>query len=145
MSANPELYTLPISARPPTSWRQTFKSIAFMVLWLFASLMINGSQFVFLLPIRLLPFRWARSLYYEGIRWTKGCCGCLLSAWRWTVLLCQMLMTCTICSLDVSMVCANQAANYLWNARPWKVQPRGDETCCREEYTRPDRQPKPTN
>lgn len=83
MSSQPELYAIPISARPPTPWKQTFKSIAFVILWFFASIMINGTQFVFLLPIRLLPFRSARSLYYEGIRWTKGCLGCLL------ILMCQ--------------------------------------------------------
>lgn len=79
MSTNSELYKLPISARPPASWRQIFKSLAFMVLLLAASIMLNGLQFAFLLPIRLLPFRSARSFYYEGIRWTKGCFGCLLS------------------------------------------------------------------
>ncbi|KAJ3557436.1 hypothetical protein NP233_g11742 [Leucocoprinus birnbaumii] len=83
MSNKPGLYSIPISARPPTPWKQTFKAIGFIILWMFAAIMINGSQFVFLLPIRLLPFRSARSLYYEGIRWTKGCLGCLL------ILMCQ--------------------------------------------------------
>ncbi|KAF9454892.1 hypothetical protein P691DRAFT_799900 [Macrolepiota fuliginosa MF-IS2] len=83
-SKRPDLYTLPISARPPALWTQTFKTIAFFVLWLLASVMINGTQFFILLPIRLLPFRSTRRLYYEGIRWTKGCFGCLL------MLMCQL-------------------------------------------------------
>jgi len=46
--------------------------------------MINGSQFVFLLPLRALPFKWSRKLYYAGIRYTKGAFGCLqilMSQW----------------------------------------------------------------
>lgn len=82
-SKRPDLYTLPISARPPALWSRTFKTIAFVILWLFACLMINGTQFFLILPIRLLPFRSARRLYYEGIRWTKGCFGCLLSTCVW--------------------------------------------------------------
>lgn len=45
--------------------------------------MVNASQFVFLLPLRVLPFKWSRALYVDGIRYTKGAFGCLL------ILMCQ--------------------------------------------------------
>jgi len=45
--------------------------------------MINGSQFIFLLPLRILPFSEPRKLYYAGIRYTKGAFGCL------QILMCQ--------------------------------------------------------
>ena len=50
----------------------------FLIVFLFGCLMINGSQFVILLPLKLLPFRRARKLYYEGVRYTKGAFGALL-------------------------------------------------------------------
>ena len=54
--------------------------ILFVVLFLFACLMINASQLVVILPLRLFPFRRARKLYYEGVRYTKGAFGALLGA-----------------------------------------------------------------
>jgi 1-acyl-sn-glycerol-3-phosphate acyltransferase len=53
-------------------------------------LMINGCQFVFLISLRILPFVWARNLYDECIRWTKGCFGTLL------VLMCQWFSPTTL-------------------------------------------------
>ncbi|KAF9015357.1 acyltransferase-domain-containing protein [Cyathus striatus] len=72
------LYTVPIAKRTPQSWLNTLRAILFCVLFDLACLMNNGSQFVFLLPFRMLPFRWSRRLYYKGIRYTKGSFGCLL-------------------------------------------------------------------
>ena len=74
----PELYTLPIASRPHRTWAQTAHGLVFLVVFLFGCLMINGSQFVVLLPLRLLPFRFARKTYYEGIRYSKGAFGALL-------------------------------------------------------------------
>ncbi|KAI0335978.1 hypothetical protein GY45DRAFT_1291537 [Cubamyces sp. BRFM 1775] len=79
----PELYTLPIASRPRRTWGQTAHGLVFLFVFLFGCLMINGSQFVVLLPLRLLPFRCARKTYYEGIRYSKGAFGALL------VLACQ--------------------------------------------------------
>ncbi|KIK04274.1 hypothetical protein K443DRAFT_93492 [Laccaria amethystina LaAM-08-1] len=78
-----DIHELPISKRPAQTWRTTLKAILFCLLFNFGCLMINGSQFVFLLPLRILPFRWSRSLYYTGIRYTKGSFGCL------QILMCQ--------------------------------------------------------
>lgn len=79
MSSHRPLYTIPINQRPRISWLRSFKALLFVILFDAACLMINGSQFVFLLPFRILPIRWARKLYYAGIRYTKGSFGCLQS------------------------------------------------------------------
>ncbi|KAI0639245.1 acyltransferase-domain-containing protein [Trametes polyzona] len=82
-AARAELYTVPISARPRRTWAQTAHAALCLAVFLFGCLMINGSQFAVLLPLRLLPLRAARKTYYEGIRYSKGAFGALL------VLLCQ--------------------------------------------------------
>ncbi|KAF8649789.1 hypothetical protein AX16_005555 [Volvariella volvacea WC 439] len=83
MVATPPLHMLPVSQRPPNTWSAKIRGALFCILFNFGCLMINGSQFVFLLPLRFLPFLWARQLYDEGIRYTKGAFGCLL------ILMCQ--------------------------------------------------------
>ncbi|KAJ2928814.1 hypothetical protein H1R20_g8326, partial [Candolleomyces eurysporus] len=83
MSSPTPPYTLPIPARAPQTWRRTFLATLFVVLFDLGCLMINGSQLLFLLPLRLLPFRSTRKLYYSGIRYTKGAFGCL------QILMCQ--------------------------------------------------------
>lgn len=72
-------HNLPISARPGTAWSRSIKAVLFFILFNFGCIMVNGSQFVFLLPLRILPFQWSRRMYNEGIRYTKGAFGCLLS------------------------------------------------------------------
>uniref|UniRef100_A0A0W0FY34 Phospholipid/glycerol acyltransferase domain-containing protein n=2 Tax=Moniliophthora roreri TaxID=221103 RepID=A0A0W0FY34_MONRR len=84
MTVTPPPFAIPISHRPPTSWKQKVKALAFFVVFNIACLMINGAQFVFLLPLKLLPFAWSQKLYTEGIRYTKGAFGCLL------ILMCQL-------------------------------------------------------
>ncbi|KAL1952116.1 hypothetical protein VTO73DRAFT_1265 [Trametes versicolor] len=71
-------YALPIAARPPRTWAQTAHAAIALLVFMFAGAMINGSQFAILLPLRLVPVRVARKLYYEGIRYTKGAFGALL-------------------------------------------------------------------
>ncbi|KAK0456264.1 acyltransferase-domain-containing protein [Armillaria borealis] len=83
MTAVAPLYTVPISERPRQPWRRTFSAVLFFLVFNLGCLMINASQFVFLLPLRLLPFKWSRALYVDGIRYTKGAFGCLL------ILICQ--------------------------------------------------------
>jgi hypothetical protein len=73
-----EPHTIPIPSRPPKTWAQFINAISFLIVFDFGSLMINSSQFVFLAPLLLLPFPWARELYEEGIRYTKGAFGSLL-------------------------------------------------------------------
>ncbi|KIK71227.1 hypothetical protein GYMLUDRAFT_33364 [Collybiopsis luxurians FD-317 M1] len=77
------LHSLPISERPSTSFTQKLRALAFVLVFDVGCLMINASQFIFLLPLRLLPFKWSRALYEEGIRHTKGSFACLL------ILMCQ--------------------------------------------------------
>ncbi|KAM5538195.1 hypothetical protein V8D89_008082 [Ganoderma adspersum] len=78
MTAMPELHTIPISSRPRRTWAQTAHGVLFVVVFLLACLMINASQLVVILPLKLFPFRCARKLYYEGVRYTKGAFGALL-------------------------------------------------------------------
>ena len=80
-SAEPQLHAVPIDSRPRRTWRQTAHTVLALLVFFFGCLMVNGSQFVLLLPLKLLPFRRARKLYYEGIRYTKGAFGALLGAW----------------------------------------------------------------
>ena len=84
MTAMPELHTIPIPSRPRRTWTQTAHGALVLAVFLIACLMINGSQLVVVLPLKLLPFRRARKLYYEGVRYTKGAFCALLG----TFLLC---------------------------------------------------------
>ncbi|KAL0580279.1 hypothetical protein V5O48_001696 [Marasmius crinis-equi] len=84
MTVPPTLqFAQPISKRPSTSWKRKIHALGFAILFNLGCLMLHGSQFVFLLPLRILPFDWSRELYEEGIRYTKGAFGCLL------ILMCQ--------------------------------------------------------
>ncbi len=80
MTAMPDLHAIPIPSRPRRTWAQTAHGVLFLAVFLFACLMTNGFQFVAILPLKLLPFRPARKLYYEGVRYTKGAFGALLGA-----------------------------------------------------------------
>ncbi|OBZ78790.1 putative acyltransferase CST26 [Grifola frondosa] len=77
MTAITELHSIPISARPRT-WAQALHCVVFLVVFISGCLMINASQFVVLLPLTLLPFPWARKMFYEGIRYSKGAFGTLI-------------------------------------------------------------------
>lgn len=82
MATAPALHTLEISQRPRRTWAQTLNAILAAIVFLSACLMINCSQFVFLLPLQLLPFAWAETVYHEGIRYSKGAFGRLLGMSR---------------------------------------------------------------
>jgi hypothetical protein len=82
MAVDRGLHSFPISSRPPKPWSQTLNAVLFAVIFNIGCLMINGTQFVFLLPLRLIPFNWARELYDEGIRYTKGAFAALLREFR---------------------------------------------------------------
>ncbi|THU94849.1 hypothetical protein K435DRAFT_151938 [Dendrothele bispora CBS 962.96] len=84
MAVSPPVHAIPISRRPSTSWTRKLWALVFIVLFDLGCLTVNASQFVFLLPFRILPFKWSRALYEEGIRYTKGSFGCLL------ILMCQL-------------------------------------------------------
>ncbi|TFK57392.1 acyltransferase-domain-containing protein [Heliocybe sulcata] len=77
------VYALPISARPRRTWAQVVNGILFCIVFNLGCLMVNGTQFVFLLPLRLVPLNAAYKLYEAGIRYTKGAFAALL------VLMCQ--------------------------------------------------------
>ncbi|KAJ6627200.1 hypothetical protein B0H10DRAFT_1996020 [Mycena sp. CBHHK59/15] len=78
------LYGIPIAARTESlTWKRKLSATASAIVFAVACLMINGTQLIFLLPLCLLPFNWARTLYRDGIRYTKRAFGCLL------ILMCQ--------------------------------------------------------
>ncbi|KAF7339880.1 Lysocardiolipin acyltransferase [Mycena venus] len=79
-----ELYTLPILQRTESlPWRRKLIALVSGVVFTVACLMINATQIVFLLPLLLLPFKWSRTMYADGIRYTKRAFGSLL------LLMCQ--------------------------------------------------------
>lgn len=87
MAAKPtqDLHTVQVSERPPKLWTQTLNALVYIVVFNLGCLMVNATQFIFLLPLRLLPFAQARAAYDEGIRYTKGCFGTLLCEFISTV------------------------------------------------------------
>ncbi|KAI0932394.1 hypothetical protein AcW1_000467 [Taiwanofungus camphoratus] len=78
MAAVLGLNNFEISSRPRKTWQQKLNAILGLLVFLFGSLMVTGSQFVLLLPLKLLPFASARRVYHEGIRYSKGAFGTLL-------------------------------------------------------------------
>ncbi|KAJ7293311.1 acyltransferase-domain-containing protein [Mycena rebaudengoi] len=77
------LHSIPIDARrEPLSWKRRGIAVMFAIVFNVGCLMINATQFL-LLPLRLLPFHWARTVYGDGIRYTKRAFGSLL------ILMCQ--------------------------------------------------------
>src|SRR5277367_5046826 len=78
----PELFTIPIKFRPPKAWSQLLNATLFFIVLISGCLMINISQFIFLVPLLCIPFQSAKSLYAEGIRYTKGSFGNLLSEYK---------------------------------------------------------------
>ncbi|EGO00364.1 hypothetical protein SERLA73DRAFT_180941 [Serpula lacrymans var. lacrymans S7.3] len=71
MTAVLQTHELPISKRSPRTWPQILNAALFLIVFISGCVMVNGFQFVFLLPLRLFPFPWSRTLYDEGIRYTK--------------------------------------------------------------------------
>lgn len=72
-------HNLQIADRPSKTWLQTLNALLFVVVFNLGCLMINGFQFTVLLPLRLVPFAFGRRWYNEGLRYSKGAFGTLLS------------------------------------------------------------------
>ena len=73
------IHATEIRDRPPRTWPQIAHAIVYFFVFNLGCLAINVSQFVFLLPLRFIPFVSAKSLYDAGIRLSKGAFGTLLS------------------------------------------------------------------
>jgi hypothetical protein len=82
--------------------------------------MIHGFQIAFLLPLRALPFKWSRQLYDEGICYTKGAFGCLLSSSLVTSLHNKFIDNCE-CSAHVPMVCPHKVMHNIPTGGQWAV------------------------
>ena len=74
------LHAQEISTRPPRTRAQQLNAVLCAPAFLLGCCMVNFFQFMFLLPLCILPFPWARTLYRDGIRYTKGAYGNLLGA-----------------------------------------------------------------
>lgn len=72
-------YAIPINRRGPKTWFQIVHNICYLVVFLFGCFMINGTQLLFLLPLRLVPNAQAREIYEMGVRYTKGSFALLMS------------------------------------------------------------------
>jgi len=79
------VHAIPIRSRPPTTLKQRLFGVAFGVVFNTGCLLINGSQILFLLPLRLLialaPISLMQRLHEAGVRWTKGCAGKLFGGY----------------------------------------------------------------
>ena len=73
------IYATEIRDRPPRTWQQIGYAILYFFVFNLGCLAVNGSQFLFLLPLRFIPFVPAKSLYDAGIRFSEGAFGTLLS------------------------------------------------------------------
>ncbi|KAF8272976.1 acyltransferase-domain-containing protein [Lactarius quietus] len=73
-----ETYAIEIAKRPPQTWSQMIHATVFFAAFSLGCFLVNMSQFVVLLPIRLIPFSFANSIYHAGIRLSKGSFGTLL-------------------------------------------------------------------
>ncbi|PSR85826.1 hypothetical protein PHLCEN_2v5302 [Hermanssonia centrifuga] len=78
VSGPPNVYALEIPKRPRQTWTQTFYAILFVLVFDIGCLMINGFQFVVLVPLKLLPLPGAHKLYDEAARYSKGAFGTLI-------------------------------------------------------------------
>ena len=68
-----------ISKRPPKSWAQLAHGVVFLFVFFFACCMIQFTQNIFVVPLGLLPFKWAKEAHEAGVRYTKGAFGVLIS------------------------------------------------------------------
>ena len=73
-------HTLAISDRPRKSPLQFLNGFVFLFTFLFACVMINTFQLIFVLPLKAFPFSFTERLYDDAIRYTKGSFGALISA-----------------------------------------------------------------
>jgi hypothetical protein len=78
MAPRNELYKLEIPARPRRTWSQILNGVLFGVIFNLGCIMMNAFQFCCLLPLRLLPFAFAKRMYDAGVRLSKGSFGVLL-------------------------------------------------------------------
>lgn len=80
MASPAQLHTIPIVERPPKTWFQLIHGIICLTVYLTGCVMVNATQLVFVLPLLLIPGKRARALHEEGVRYTKGAFGKLISA-----------------------------------------------------------------
>lgn len=93
------IHATEIRDRPPRTWRQIAHAILYFFVFNLGCIAINASQFVFLLPLRFIPYAPAKSLYDAGIRFSEGAFGTLLSK-----CLCSLLASIELIDMSSSYV-----------------------------------------
>lgn len=78
MTATLQVHRLEISSRPRRTLAQILNGLLFGIMFNLGTTAVNAFQFLCLLPLRLLPFEFARRLYDGGIRLSKGGFGVVL-------------------------------------------------------------------
>lgn len=86
---NPDVYDVEIPNRPPKTWPQLLHGVLFLLVFNLGCVMVNAFQLVFMLPLKVLAMAIPRGLlgwracvegiYEDGIRYTKGSFGALIS------------------------------------------------------------------
>lgn len=78
--SSPGLCGIEITKRPPKTWAQIVHGALFLVVFLSGCALVNATQLIFVVPLTLLPFPWAKEAHERGVRYTKGAFGVLISA-----------------------------------------------------------------
>ena len=81
MTANDApLCSVEIPKRPQKTWWQVVHGALFLIIFIPACVNIVAFQVMFMLPLKFVPLPFAKEAYEEGIRYTKGAFGSLISA-----------------------------------------------------------------
>jgi hypothetical protein len=97
------VYAIEVPKRPSKTTFQLLHGIAFLVAFNICCILINLFQLMFILPLKALRYMdWAERLYDDGIRYTKGAFGTLISEYCCTrfVVMCLAHVRCVCCALD---------------------------------------------
>lgn len=68
-----------ISKRPPKTFTQKLLGLISLVVFLVGCISVNATQLLFVVPLALLPFPWAKEAHESSVRYTKGAFGILIS------------------------------------------------------------------
>jgi hypothetical protein len=115
------IHATEVQDRPPRTWRQIAHAILYFFVFNLGNFTIVASQIVFLLPLRLLPFVPAKSLYDAGIRFSKGAFGTLLGKCLSPPLLMAPIEWTDMSSSYVSMVRTFSSRYHLRTRWPGRV------------------------
>lgn len=79
MANQQHIYSIPIKSRPTKSWFQVLYGTVSIVFFLTGCIMVNATQMLFVMPLRLIPDKRALELHETGVKYTKHAFGVLIS------------------------------------------------------------------